>query len=114
MSASQSRLTASDQRGTFCTSSSTSSAPCASLSRSRRRAASHWVSIHSGPRSVGSSALAKTCGSPDGVGNVRDQRRLADLARAGDDLDEAPRLFEAPKQLCRLWPDVFLTTHRVE
>ena len=49
-----------------------------------------------------------------GVGNVRDQRRLADLARAGDDLDEAPRLLEAPTQLCGLWPDVFLNTHRVE
>lgn len=49
-----------------------------------------------------------------GVGNVRDQGRLADLARAGDDLDEAPRLFEAPKQLCRLWPDVFPRTHPVE
>ena len=49
-----------------------------------------------------------------GVGNMRDQRRLADLARAGDDLDEAPRLLEAPKQLCGLWPDVVLNTHRVE
>ena len=31
-----------------------------------------------------------SAGSCSGVGNVRDQRRLADLARAGDHLDEAP------------------------
>jgi hypothetical protein len=45
---------------------------------------------------------------------MRDERRLADLARTGDDLDQAPRLSEAPTQLCRLWPDIFLNTHCVE
>ena len=54
--------------------------------------------------------MRKSCG----IGNMRDERRLADLARAGDDLDEAPRLFEAPKQLCRLGPDVCLDTQLVE
>ena len=49
-----------------------------------------------------------------GVGHVRDQRRLADLARAGDNLNEAPRFFEPPPQHCRLWPDVRLDTHFVE
>jgi hypothetical protein len=49
-----------------------------------------------------------------GVNDVGDQRRLADLARAGDDLHEVPRLLEASQQLCGLWPDVFLNTHHVE
>ena len=81
---------------------------------SRRDAGRFQAPSSTSPAIDASFVMARRGGASPSAGFTSRPRAPANLARAGYDLDEAPRLFEAPAQLCRLWPDVLLNTHYVE
>ena len=91
VSSSQRRFTVSDQPGIFWISSSTSTAPVPALARSQARA-SHCCASQARSRRAGSSAVADAPAGLLGLSDLLHQRGLADLARAGHHLQEAPRL----------------------
>ena len=49
---------------------------------------------------------AEAVGQPGLAGDLGDQGRLADLPGAGDDLEESPRLLEAPEEVLGLGADI--------